>query len=206
MGEEITVSYVRINGENLIFNEHNCLALYNEGRFDELCNEWRKVIDGLVKNHFIESDIYMKSFLNRFFQHFFYIICQDRFKFPQPQMGYFIMANSYISNLVCISDYRTTDIPLSIVMHQQQNYNKILVLLNPYNTIKFDMKQIFDVDHVSASIWFFVNLCRTYLLPNKIAYENLKIFQSCPDDRLVILGDIVENMRLAFFTSTYIDI
>ena len=68
---------------------------------------------------------------------------QEDFILPEKYASAFIDLNAVIGNVVAISDFRTTDPFVQVLLKQQRNFTKLLSLYSGRNRVKIDRRLLF---------------------------------------------------------------
>ena len=190
-------------GSNIIsFDATRCLILYQEKNFQTICEEIQHVLLFFAKNNYTTLENNVIEFLNHFLQTFFYLMCCPDFVIPTTCETLFVRLGNVICNMTAMSNYRTTCVPLSILLSQKtHNLTKILVLLNPYNPTMIDIKSLFDINSKLASIWYGRYLIHPGISAHPVCYNNLKHLLKHVDNRLQL--DYIPISTVSFLVSYY---
>jgi predicted O-linked N-acetylglucosamine transferase (SPINDLY family) len=178
------------------------LTLYLHQEYEQLSEKIIKILKHFENTTYIELSPENQYNINFFLKNFLYLFTQPDYVLSDGYLMRFIELNPTISNLVAMSNLNTTDVYLSILIHQPNNFAKILALYSARNSLKFNYKVLFDADSRLASCWYsyFAEIYR-YGLVNKQVYQNLREHLNYKDDRLT---DFYQITNL-YFGSTYID-
>lgn len=184
----------------LSFNPQETLQLYLRGEHGRVCEIFLRIIDHFRRNTLIMIDAPSQHFLNSFVKTFLYILTQPDFRIPDQFAMPLVGSNRVICNMIAISSIRTSDPYLEILRDQQGNFVKILTLYSARNTVKFDVKVLFDTHPEAASLWYIEYGSIFYSgLVNPLVRENLRQHFLFSHPKMLIPRDIQE----AYFGSTY---
>lgn len=190
------------NVGDLQFNPQELLQQYLSQNHDQLSQKLISILEHFEMSTYLELKIESQYFVNAFVKSFLYIFTQPDYLLSDTFVKRFIQLNLTISNLVAISDFKTTDAYLELLQLQPQNYAKILTLYSARNSFKLDRKAIFDASPALACLWYshYLEIYRTGLV-NRIVYQNLREHIIYEDDRLQDFYQIDD----LYFGATYID-
>jgi hypothetical protein len=191
--------------QNLVdiqFNPRELLQDYADNNYDLLSERLLQILSHFDRVTYTELTDESQYFINAFVKSFLYIFTQPDYILNDRSGLSFIKSNLTISNLVAISDFRTTDPYLELLNVQPQNYVKLLTLYSARNTIRIDRRMLFDTNPELASYWYsyYLELYRSGLV-NRVVYQNLREHILYEDDRLTEFYHI-DNL---YFGATYID-
>ncbi|MEE3715758.1 hypothetical protein V2H45_03240 [Tumidithrix elongata RA019] len=191
-----------IQETGLQINPRRWLNLYLIQDYDALSEQFISILTHFEGITYTTLDTESLYFINAFLKNFLYLFTQPDFVIGDRFVARFIQLNLTISNLVAISDFKTTDAYLEILKSQPQNFVKLLTLYSARNSFKFDRKLLFDTNSPLACLWYsyFLEIYRSGLA-NKIVYQNLREHLAFNDDRIIDFYKI-EDVYLA---TTYID-
>lgn len=190
------------NMGDLQFNPQELLQQYLSQKYDQLSEKLISILEHFEHLTYIELKVESQYFVNAFVKNFLYLFTQPDYLLSDVFVRRFIQLNLTISNLVAISDFKTTDAYLELLKLQPQNYAKILTLCSARNSFKLDRKSIFDASPEIACLWYshYLEIYRTSLV-NRTAYQNLREHILYEDDRLQDFYQIDD----LYFGATYID-
>ncbi len=202
MQSEIQSQMQLQNSDNLHFNPLELLQDYLSKSYDILSEKLIHVLDYFDQVTYLELLPESRYFINAFVKNFLYIFTQSDYLLSDRHISRFIQLNLTISNLVAISDFKTTDTYLELLKLQPQNYAKILTLCSARNNFKIDRQAFFDISPELASLWYshYLEIYRTGLV-NRDVYQNLREHLVYDDQRLTNFYKIDD----LYFGSTYID-
>ena len=149
----------------------------------------------------VELDGASQQRIDDFTKAFLTLFTDADFIVPNEHRTEYVRLNETISNLVALSQFRTTDAFLEMLGPVPVNLVKFLTLCSARNQIKLDRKAFFDVDPALACTWFgaYAEIYRTGLL-NPVVWFNLKNHFAFEDDRL----DVQFLPMTSYFASTYV--
>ncbi len=135
------------------------------------------------------------------------IFSKEDFTVAPKYITYFIGLNNIISNLTVFSDFKTTDIVLSEVLKQQNNFFKILTLYSARNKLNLEVDKFFSINAYLTSLWLAAQVNSKWHITSK-AHENLNKWLSDPEvcDKYVLSAEgapIMEEPCFTYFHSTY---
>lgn len=190
------------NSPNPQFNYFEILQDYLAKNYDILSEKLIKVLAHFEQTTYLGLTPESSYFINTFVKNFLYIFTQPDYVLGDRYVSQFIQLNLTISNLVAISDFKTTDPYLEILKLQPHNYAKILTLCSARNTFQFERKAFFDASPELASLWYchYLEIYRSGLA-NRNVYQNLREHLLYEDDRLTNFYKIDD----LYFGATYID-
>ncbi|WP_316355130.1 tetratricopeptide repeat protein [Candidatus Trichorickettsia mobilis] len=172
---------------SISFDESYLLTLYEQKKIDTLCNEIYIILAFFYNNSYFKMNSSLYEFLNHFLQTFFHLICRLDFIIPASCEEIFVRLNSTICNMAAMSSHKTTCVPLSIILSQKDsNWPKILMLLNPYNSLQLSPKLLFDLSPSLASIWYSSYLFHSGITAHPTCSRNLSYALKNVDERLLI--------------------
>lgn len=112
------------------FDPRNLMEIYLRRQYDELSEKFLSILGHFHDTTYFSVDEQTQYFINAFVKQFLNLFTQADYilseKFVQP----FLQLNVTISNLVAISDFKTTDAYLEMLRRQEANFIKILTLLS----------------------------------------------------------------------------
>ncbi len=184
------------------FNPNELLENYFLQDYDRLSDKFIYVLEHFENQTYFTLDNQAKYFIHVFLKNFLYFFTQPEYVIPDRHVARFIQLNLTISNLVAMSDFKTTDAYLEILKNQQRNFAKFLTLYSARNSIKVDRKSIFDSNEQLACLWYscFCEIYRSGLV-NQQAYNNIREHITYEDERLIDFYNIED----IYFGATYID-
>ena len=190
------------DSDNIHFNPLELLQNYLSKNYDLLSEQLIHILEHFDQVTYLELVSESHYFVNAFVKNFLYVFTQPDYLLSDRYVNKFIQLNLTISNLVAISDFKTTDPYLEILKLQPQNYAKILTLCSARNRFQIDRKAFFDASAILASLWYssYLEIYRTGLV-NRTVYQNLREHIIYNDDRLTDFYKIDD----LYFGATYID-
>jgi hypothetical protein len=175
-------------------------ALFSQKRYDDISEKFLAILEHFRINTLFVVSPEEQYFIDQFVKVFLFILSEPTFVIPDRFILPYFSYNHLISNLVAISNAKTTDVHMEIVARQPNNIVRLLALHSARNRVKIDRKQIFDANPAVASAWFAFYACTYYsALVSPLGWENLREHFSFADPRLRINHQIQET----YFGSTY---
>jgi Glycosyl transferase family 41 len=190
------------NSGDIQFNSIELIQIYIDRDYDLLSTKLLTTLQHFDRITYLELSDDLRYFINAFVKNFLYIFTQPDYVLSDRHGIDFIKLNLVASNLVAISDFKTTDPYLELLKMQPQNYVKILTLYSARNTIQFDRRTLFDASPQLASRWYshYLEIFRSGLV-NGTVHQNLREHIIYEDDRLTEFY----NIEALYFGATYID-
>ncbi len=187
----------------LAFAEDALHAAYRSQDYDRMSEQFLQVIDHLRNITYYALDAQSRHALNNFVKHFLYFFSQEDYVLSDAYAPRFIDANGIVANMVAMSDFGTTDPFLRIVLGQQRNFTKLLVLYSARNSVTIDRRLLFNTSPVLATQWYycFTEGYRTGCA-DPVTLQNLRAHIAYEDDRIVGINSFTHH---AYFGATYID-
>lgn len=176
------------------YSARHAMALYVAGDHDALSGYFLDHLALLREDVWSNLDQERVNFLNKFLGSFFHILVQEDYCIPEPRALSFLFYMPLISNLTAMSAYGKTDAWLEVLRFQQNNLLKILILLNPRATARFDAGQIFEAQPTWATFWYakyFDSLCNGLLTGT--VYGNALRQVDAANERMQYLGIGMSN-------------
>jgi hypothetical protein len=184
----------------LSFRSSAWADLFAKGQYGALSAQFLEVLQHFRKNIIYRVTPQDQYFVDQFVKWFLTIFTEPEFKVPEEHVRTYIASNHLIANLVAISEFRTTDAHLKVLLPQQGNFVKILTLLNARCTTKVDRNVIFATQPELASSWYAHYACSYYgVLQSEVGYHNLREHFAFTHPNLVI----IEQPQESYFGSTY---
>ncbi len=180
-----------------------CMQLYLEGQHKELAQCFIDLLQKFAAAVYYELDEQTTHFVNVFAKNFLYFFTQPDFLPHENQSRCFVELNPVICNVVAMSEFRTTDAYLAMLLRQPRNFAKTLALYNPRCHTRLNRKVFFDANVELASLWYIVNF--TNYRVGSAAYntwQHLREHMYDIDQRLMPVSVHVPH---AYFGVTYID-
>jgi hypothetical protein len=141
--------------------------------------------------------------ITQFIEDFLFFFCKEDFVIPPILQANFVYFNSLLSNLITISEFRSTDTAIKLLLQRQfKQASKLCMLLSARNTVQLDPSSIFDASPHLASLWY-CNYLSLYQsgLSDKDTFQRLKSLLCFQDPRFIPVSNIAE----VYYGSTYID-
>ena len=187
----------------LDFNATKLVQHYHAAEYEYMAAQFLAVLIHLRDTTYYQLEEANHAALNHFVKQFLYFMSQEDFVLPEKYAASFIDLNAVIGNVVAISDFRTTDPFIQILLKQQRNYTKLLALYSGRNRVKVDRRLLFATSPQLATQWYFcfLEMYRTGPSdPETLAH--LRDHITFEDDRLVGINSFTHH---AYFGATYID-
>jgi Glycosyl transferase family 41 len=190
------------NSGDIQFNPIELIQIYTNRDYDRLSAKLLTTLQSFDRITYLVLSDDLRHFINVFVKNFVYIFTQPDYVLSDQHGIDFIKLNLVISNLVAISDFKTTDPYLELLKMQPHNYVKVLTLYSARNTIRFDRRTLFDASSQLASRWYshYLEIFRSGLV-NSTVHQNLREHIIYEDDRLTEFY----NIEALYFGVTYID-
>ena len=187
----------------LDFDAKQLMQHFHAGEYEHMAAQFLAVLIHLRDTTYYQIEEANHAALNRFVKHFLYFMSQEDFILPEKYAASFIDLNAVIGNVVAISDFRTTDPFVQVLLKQQRNYTKLLALYSGRNRVKIDRRLLFATSPQLATQWYFcfLEMYRTGPSdPETLAH--LRDHITFEDDRLIGINSFTHH---AYFGATYID-
>lgn len=187
----------------LAFDARRVEEQYRSHNFDGMCEQFLAVLIHLREVTYYQTDDATSLALNTFVKNFLFYMSQEDFVLPERFAVAFIDLNAVIGNVVAVSAFRTTDPFIEILLKQQRNYTKLLVLFSGRNRVKVDRRLLFATSPQLATQWYycFLEIYRTGP-SDPDTLEHLREHITFEDDRLIGINSFTHH---AYFGATYID-
>jgi len=130
------------------------VKLYACGDHHGLCKEFIRVLTFFSNNTYITCDPTLSHRINSIVQNFLHLFSSPDFRVPVQYADTLLFLNPTISNLVAISDFKTTDPWMEMIMKQEENLLKIVTLYSSRNRFQLDPEVLFRAHPVIASKWW----------------------------------------------------
>jgi len=193
-----------VTGNPLVdFSPAAVYAAYRDGNHERMSEQFLAVLDHLRNVTYCRLDPPTEHALNTFVKHFLHFMSQEDFILPDAHAARLIDHNAVIGNVVAMSEFRTTDPFVKVLLGQQRNFTKLLALYNAFNSVKVDRGLLFGTSPALATRWYYCFLEAYRTGPaSDTTLENLREHITHEDDRL---GDINAFTHHGYFGATYID-
>lgn len=187
----------------LDFSVEQLHAAYRKSDFDSMSEQFMQVILHLQKVTYYVLPPAEKQALNRFVMHFLYFMTMEDFKLADSYAAQMIPLNGTIGNIIAMSEFRNTDPFIHILLSQQRNFAKLLVLYSIHNSIPLNRKILFDANPVFATLWYY-SYGESYPIgcADPKTLQNLRTHINYEDDRLTGINGLSHHI---YFGATYID-
>lgn len=191
-----------MNNQAPVINSSEVLGQYDAGEYDKLSEFFLQILAYLGNARFIELSPQQTRYINAFIKLFLDIFTRDDFVVNRRYYIRFINSNPVISNLLCLTQYETTDSWLQNLLAQKNNLIKILTLYSHRNRTTIDETRFFDLNPELASRWYAFNLKSADSYITKASYENCIRLINNIDHRLSYQGIFSIS---AYMRCSYID-
>ena len=198
----MSIYSVKANNEVIEFDPEEIRQLYQAGEYGEITRKFILVLTQLEHLQMIRVGDDYRKFINMLVKTLLEILTNEEFTIPRNLSMLLVSKNAVISNLVCISSFKTTDPWLEILLTQKKNVIKLLVLYSHRNRIQIDQKLFFDQNPQLASQWYAFNLASADAFVTSESYNNCRKLLSSIDERLVYNG--VQSLS-AYMRCSYVD-
>lgn len=184
------------------FNPRTLMDLYVREQYEELSDKLIEILQFFHGTTFYSVDAQAQYFVDAFTKVFLNLFTQPDYRLADRHVIPFVRLNLTIANVVGMSNFKTTDAWLELLMRQPANYAKILALYSARNTVKFDRRVFFDANAEAASLWFclYGQAYRGGLVRPEVV-QNLQEHYTYLDPRL----QPAHEMQELYFGSTYVD-
>ncbi len=187
----------------LNFSVEELQMAYRNSDYDKVSAQLLDVVRHMQNVTYFSMDAPTKQALDRFVMHFLYYFSLEDFSLSDAFAAQFIQSNSVIANIVAMSEFRTTDPFIQVILNQKRNFSKLLALYSPFNQIKVDRKLLFDASPVLATLWYY-SYAEGYRngCTDPKTLENLRTHIAFEDDRLAGINGLTHHV---YFGATYIN-
>ena len=186
--------------QGVSLNPEEILALFVQKRYDEVSEKLLAVLEHFRDHTLLTVSVEQQYSIDQFVKVFLFILSEPTFIISPRYVLRYLSLNQVISNVVAMSNTKTTDAYVEIVLRQANNLLRLLTIYGARNRVKLDRKAIFDTNASLASTWFGFYACSYYsALVSQVGWENLREHFSYSDPRLRIGHQIQET----YFGSTY---
>lgn len=185
------------------FDASRLVQHYHAGEYTQMAAQFLAVLTHFRDVTYYHLEDESQAAINRFVKQFLYYMTQEEFILPEQYAAKFIDLNAVIGNVVAMSDFRTTDPFVQVLLRQQRNYTKLLSLYSGRNRVKVDRRLLFATSPQLATQWYFcfLEMYRTGPSdPETLAH--LREHITFEDDRLIGINSFTHH---AYFGATYID-
>lgn len=187
----------------LDFNSHEALELYLKGEHPLVCERLLAYLEHLKSVCVVKVDDGVRLALGEFCHLFAFLFTRPDFVIPKEMAGKFITCNEVVGNLFAMSDLKTTDAALALLLpNMERDLVKVLTLFSPRNHTRLDRRQFFDIDPHMATVWYYNFSGSTHgYLVNPHTLKNITEHYDFIDPRMNTLTIYVNH---AYFAITYI--
>jgi hypothetical protein len=181
-------------------------SLYKEKKFMELSREFIRNIEFYGKSLLILNRQNSQA-LNNFVADFLELFCRADFIVPNEHQEQYFDLHPFISNLVCISEFNTTDQFIEKWLNNNESWSesefcKFLILNSARNKISPNYAKLFDFNPEISSLWYM----SFFGSNNYVSETSYTGFQRHLDNFAAISPNLILKIipTLPFFSSTYI--
>ncbi|MGB0183929.1 MAG: hypothetical protein ACPF9Q_00760 [Opitutales bacterium] len=185
------------------FSVEQLHAAYRKSDFDSMSKQFLDVIVHMQQVTYYALPPEEKQALNRFVMHFLYFMSLEDFILGDAYAAQMIPLNATIANIVAMSEFRNTDPFVQILLGQQRNFSKLLVLYSVHNHTPINRKALFDANPALATLWYY-SFGESYRngCADPLTLQNLRTHINYEDDRLTGINGLSHHI---YFGATYID-
>ncbi|MHC4301752.1 MAG: O-linked N-acetylglucosamine transferase family protein, partial [Planctomycetota bacterium] len=126
-----------------------------KGQHEEICKSILEVLYYFQQHNFRAINEEGLRRLDELVSAIMAALSDPGFNFPHKYIPLMISRGHLFANMVAISSYKDTDAILNNIIHQEDNYFKILFLYGVRNMSHIKPEVLFDHDPTLASVWFF---------------------------------------------------
>jgi len=197
------VSGPKASNPLLDFSVEKLHAAYRKSDFDSMSKQFLEVIVHMQQVTYYALPSAEKQALNRFVMHFLYFMSLEDFILGDAYAAKLIPLNATIANIVAMSEFRNTDPFVQILLKQQRNFSKLLVLYSVHNRTPINRKALFDASPALATLWYY-SFGESYRngCADPLTLKNLRTHINFEDDRLNGINGLSHHI---YFGATYID-
>jgi predicted O-linked N-acetylglucosamine transferase (SPINDLY family) len=197
------VSGAQASNPLLDFSVEKLHAAYRKSDFDSISKQFLEVIVHMQQVTYYALPSAEKQALNSFVMHFLYFMTMEDFTLGDNYAMQMIPLNGTIANIVAMSEFRNTDPYVQILLKQQRNFSKLLVLFSVHNRTPINRKALFDASPALATLWYY-SFGESYRngCADPLTLQNLRTHINFEDDRLNGINGLSHHI---YFGATYID-
>lgn len=187
----------------LHFNPRDLLNHYLAGEHEQAADKFIEILQHFRNVTYYRLDEKAQYFVNAFVKNFLYIFSQEDFVPDTGKLLKFLEFNVVIANVVAMSDFKTTDAYIKILLPQKKNFVKLLALYSPRNKIRINRDVLFATEANFASIWYhaFLENYKTCCVA-KDSLDHQRFHLSDQNRRMTGVNAFIHH---AYFGCTYID-
>lgn len=185
------------------FDCRKVAELYSKSEYKQMASEFLGVLEHLQNRSYTRLSQVLNRKLNEFATNFFFYFTRADFRPGDPYLLKFIDLNPVIANLAAMTQWKTTDTFVALLLQQTQNYGRLLALYSQSNALEIDLSILFGTNAQFSSRWL-VACFKNYALgcSSDIELRKLRKFISYTDAPL--FSDLAK-VNHAYFAATYID-
>jgi hypothetical protein len=193
---------LRVSELDIPINQEELSLLYVKGMYSEMTRYFLDILDHFKVHPFLSTGYQLQNYINVFVENFLFYLSKPDYILRPEEAKVLIRCSPVITSLVAISDFETTDHWLKIIMGQQQNLLKLLVLYNCRNTVSLNRKALFDINPYFASLWYGVYFATSVSWQSETIFKNMQEHLSFWDNRILLIS---EDISYGYMVSTYIN-
>jgi len=182
----------------LKFDPTGLLKKLEEGKNAEVCEELIEIFKYFESYQVENADGQYLEMVNMMAKVIMKIFATKSFTIPINEAPKMLFLNSFISNLVRMSVFKNTDLVLKLLLQEDFDILKIMILYGSRNTIVIDEKIFFQHDRFLATVWWATVIDGTSNCNTQNIYNNMMRFFNLPS----IHNDYtIFNQRFSFVDS-----
>jgi hypothetical protein len=185
----------------LAFSRREWHALFIAGEYEKLCVEFVRCLEQIAKTSYWNLSAETRAQINDFVENFLFFFCHDDFTIPGNYPQRFIGFHPLITNIVAISDFKTTTPWVVRLARKKGNFYKLLALYNIRTEIDINPALFFDVNDFFASEWWTYFWIAAPAFCLRETHEKIRRHLEALDPRFIAFG---QNARASYFPVTYV--
>jgi hypothetical protein len=144
----------------------------------------------------------LQNELNRYVGTLLYLFSQPDYQLTLDHAQKFLAINPLLANLICLSDYKSADPTLTLLLRQPEYIAKFLILFSARSQLEINYDHLFSLHPQLACQWYshYFGLYAAGLV-NPTVQANLQRHLLYEDSRI----DNYYNLSCIYFGATYID-
>ena len=184
------------------YNLDELSILFNNRQYHQLSLKFIEIFTFFESSSLLRIQPNQQDFIDKFIYFFLTSITKPDYQPDYAHAQIFIKFNHVISNLAYMSCYKNTDEYLKMLAEDyDKNFVKLMILASARNSIKVDIKKMFDKDYKLASIWYFIYFFLDSF-PTELMNANILDHIDKMDERLAF---IPLNLNCPYYVVTYYD-
>ncbi|MEI7473939.1 MAG: hypothetical protein WCK67_04100 [bacterium] len=181
------------------FNSDELMKLYLNKNYDQITQKFIEVLVYYKNNTLFKMDDSSYYFINIFVENLMYFFTKPDYIVRVDYARTLIDLNMVISNLVAMTRLKNTDTYIEILQNQPNNYLKILILYSARNTIRINIKELFDANIEFGLRWYLAYFFIGGYV-NELMYDNFIYHLKNIDERFVPMH---YQIHVAYQISSY---